>query len=427
MTAGVSFAQFPGMAVEKVDVAKLRAAIAKSDAEIADAKRNARSATWIKRAEVLLDANAKPVNGIYAGMPVTMLTQMFGNVAPQQVDLGGVAYDVYAYDNLKAYVRSGSAEVEFYIATTIVDADALDKAYEAYDKAYSLDSKAKSKVGDGLENVRLRSVEEAGAQYSLADYAAAAKSFRRAYKASAHPASSVIDTLSLYYAGMTGVFGADYANALEAIDKAIDLGFEADGDVYRMKFLALYNLDRKEESLEVLKGAIARFSGNEDLIDMAMRYYAENDGDPTSMIPLVEEAIAQNPTNVSLYQGLARVYDKLGQHDNAITAIKKAAELAPNDFLSNYLEGYFIIKKGDAMNAELGNMTITSRTQYQQAFDAVMATFASALVPLERAYELDPSEGATVELLKNLTFRLREDEAMNAKYEKYNAILESMD
>ena len=53
--------------------------------------------------------------------------------------------------------------------------------------------------------------------------------------------------------------------------------------------------------------------------------------------------------------------------------------------------------------------------------------FADAIAPLEVAYSLNPKEIATVERLKNVTFRLRDESAdMKAKYDKFNGLYNSM-
>jgi tetratricopeptide (TPR) repeat protein len=420
------------MAGSKVDVNKLRAAIAKSDADIANAKSAAKAATWVKRGETLIEADAAPASGLYASMPENMLTLSMGSATPVVETIGERSFNVYTYPHVKVYVENGV--VSFFIPTTVVDPDALDKAYEAFDKAYQMDPKTAKKVGENMTAIRLKSFENGGSQYEMQNYGVAASEFRRAFLASSHPASPAIDTLALYYAGMSGAYAgssskdpADFTASLADFDKLLAMGYEADGgDVYRLKFIDLYNLDRKAEALQTLETGIGRFPTSESLIDLAMRYYAENDGDASSMIPLVEAAIAKNPNNPMLYQGLARVYDKLGQQDNAIATMEKALALAPNDFLSNYLKGLFIVQKGDAMNAELGRTTFTSAAAFQQARGVMLDTFRSAIAPLEKAHAVNPQEIAPVELLKNLTFWLRDDEGMQAQWEKYDALFKSM-
>lgn len=425
LVGGSAMAQEVGITPEKVDAARLRGLIERSDAEIADAKKGAKAATWLKRGDTFFEVEGKPVNGLYVGMPELLLTASFGQGAPSEETIGGRTYKVYTYEHFKTYLNGD--QVEFFVPTTVVEPAALDKAMESYSKAYEMDKKQSKKVAEGLERLRVKSVENAGAAYSLGDYKSASANFRRAYRASEHPSMKSVDTLSLYYAGMTGMFAQEFEPALGEIERAIAMGYLVDGDAYLMKFHGLYGLDRKPEALAALEEGMGVFPGNEELIDMAMRYYAENDGDASSMIPVVEKAIAENPDNVSLRQGLARVYDKLGQNDNAIVAIEKAVELAPDDFLTNYLHGLFIVKKGDALSDALGKMTITSSAQFDAEQKKVNEVFASALAPLEKAYALDPSEAATVELLKNLTFRLREDPAMNTAWEKYDALYREMD
>jgi tetratricopeptide (TPR) repeat protein len=287
-----------------------------------------------------------------------------------------------------------------------------------------------------MSTIRIKSFENGGSRYELQKYRDAANEFRRSYKVDSHPAVNAPDStalLALYYAAMSSTYSgnethdkADFEAAIADFDKLLAKGYEAEGDVYRLKFIDLYNLDRKPESLATLQEGISRFPGNEDLIDVMMRYYAENDGDPTSMIPLVEAAIAKSPDNPMLYQGLARVYDKLEQIDNSIETMKKAVTLAPDDFFSNYYLGLFIVKKGDAMNVELGQQTFTSRTESQAARERMMDVFRSSVAPLEKAHALNPEEDAAVELLKNVTFWLRDDEGMMQKYEKYNTLFKSM-
>jgi tetratricopeptide (TPR) repeat protein len=423
LIAGPAAAQVEGLGVtaQPVDVNKLRASIAKSDAEIADGKKAAKAATWIKRGLTLIEVDAKPVNGLYASMPETMLKATFGSdVTPANETINGTEYAVYTYEHFKAYVRNGV--VELFAPVTVVDPEALDKAYDAFAKAYDLDAKTSKKVGDGMGSIRLKSFENGGNLYSLGEYTAAANNFRRAFKASSHASSPAVDTVAIYYAGMSGAYGQDYEKSLADLDKALALGYEADGEIYRLRFLDLYNLDRKEASLATLKDGLRRFPNNENLVDMIARYYAENEGDPSSLIPMMQESIAKSPDNPSLRQGLARVYDKLGQADNAIAAIKEAVKLAPNDFLSNYLEGLFIVKKGDKLWEDLGKKAFTSNAQYQKEQSTVYDVFRLAVAPLEKAYSINPSEIVTIELLKNLTFRLREDPGMAEKFAKYEEL-----
>ncbi len=409
----------------RVDVDKLRQTIAKSDSDIANPRNATKASVWLKRGETLIGADAAPVNNLYPSMPENMLKLAMGDVPATQETLNGTnTYTVYNYPHVKVFMANGL--VDFYLPTTTVYEGALDLAYEALDKAYQLDAKSAAKVGENINTVRVKSFENGTSLYMVGDYKDAAVEFRRAFMVSNHPTSPAIDTVAIYYAGMSGTYGGDYENALLDLDKALELGYENEGQTYYLKFLSFYYLDRRPEALRTLEAGIARYPGNEGLIDMMMRYYAENEGDPSSLIPLVDEAIAKNPNNPLLHQGLARIYDKLGRSDEAIAAIHKAVELAPDDFLSNFLEGFIIVNKGDKMDAELYRQTFTSTAASRAALAAVFDVFRSAIAPLEKAYSINPEEISVVELLKNITFRLREEEGMQAKADKYTELFNSM-
>lgn len=410
-----------GLTYEKINVEKLKKAIEKSDAEIADPKKSAKAATWIKRGETFLDVEGKPVNGLFSGLDEATLKLTYGEAPVETVDLGGAEYSVYAYEHFKAYIKDG--RLEFYVPTTVIADNALLKAYEAFAKAYDMDHKTAKKVGAGMQNLRNRSLENGNTYFNLKNFKLAADNFRMAYKASAHPSVNEPDTASLYNAGFLGTIAEDYASALEDIDQSIALGYEGNGDAYYYKFHCLYQLGETDKAVETLEYAITKYPNNDSIIAALLDVYSTDpDKDPTNLVPLVLNVIEQNPTNADLYVGLARVYDKLDQRDNAIEAARSAVGVNPESFLANYYVGYYMAKKGDDKDGELRNMTITSRTQYQKALADVNLIYADAIPPLERAYEINPEEPATVELLKNLTFRLRDMEGMDAKYEKFDAL-----
>ncbi len=421
LMAAPAAAQVSGM---RVDLNKVRSAVEKAKADTQNPRNATRASAWLKLGEALIEADAAPVNGLYAGMPENMLVIALGTAPTSQETIEETVYTVHNYPNVKVYMIDGV--VDFFLPTTVVQEGALDQAYEALDKAYQLDPKTAKKVGEDMKTIGDKSNENGTALYTAGDRKVAAAEFRRAFMVSNHPTSAAIDTMAIYYAGMSSANGEDYENAIRDLDKALEMGFENNGQTYNLKFYALYNLDRRPEALQVLQTGIAKYPGNEQLIDMIMRYYAENEGDPSSIIPLVQSAIAQNPQNPVLQQGLARIYNKLGQFEESIATIKKAIELEPDNFLSNYLEGLFLVTQGDQMGSDLSRQTITSAVNFQAAQAAINDVFRSAIAPLEKAYSINSSEISTVELLKNITFRLREEDGMMAKYERYNELFKTM-
>lgn len=409
---------------EKVNVDKLRKEVEKSDAEIADPKKGAKAATWVKRGEILLDVDSKPVNGLFAGLDEVTFKIAFGEAPMEEVVLHNNKYAAYTYEFFKVYLSDG--KVQFYVPTIVVTDDAIGRAYDAFSKAYDMDKKSAKKVNFGMKNIHMRSQENGKAYYVLADYKLAEENFRMAYKASVHPSVNIPDTLSLYNAGFMGTLAGDYEAALTDLDTAIEMGFDDNGDAYYYKFYCLYQLKKVDEATKVLEYGITKYPNNDRVLGALMDVYSITpDKDPSNLVPLVLNVIEQYPNNADLYVGLARIYDKLGQEDDAIEAARKAVEVNPESFLGNYYTGYYIAKKGENEDNKLRQMTITSRAQYQTARAEVIKIYAASIAPLEKAYELNPSEPSTIELLKNLTFRLRDDEEMAAKNKKYEALVKA--
>ena len=88
--------------------------------------------------------------------------------------------------------------------------------------------------------------------------------------------------------------------------------------------------------------------------------------------------------------------------------------------------GYFYIAKGDALNDEINKRDYKSMAAYNEDQKGVNAIYMEAIPYLEKAYELNPNDFATVETLKVLCFRLRDEAGVMEKYEKYNKIYEEM-
>jgi hypothetical protein len=68
----------------------------------------------------------------------------------------------------------------------------------------------------------------------------------------------------------------------------------------------------------------------------------------------------------------------------------------------------------------------TSNADYEAAKKAVNMTYMKALPWLEKAMELKPDSVDCAESLKVLCFRLRNEEGMTEKYEKYNALFKKL-
>ena len=98
----------------------------------------------------------------------------------------------------------------------------------------------------------------------------------------------------------------------------------------------------------------------------------------------------------------------------------------PKDAQAAFNLGLLHIYKAESLNEEMSKRDYKSNAEWKADQEKVIASYKNAVPVLEAAYELNPNSLPTVETLKVLTFRLRDEEGMMPKYEKYNKALEAL-
>ena len=240
--------------IQDVNVEKARAGLKKQDAAVADAKKAAKANTWLKRANAYYAAANDPTAGVFAGLNETVLLNTVGSKvaeAGENVVVNGAQLRKYACENFDAYCQNG--QIVFVVATTVIDPNALEIAYESYDKAYSLSPKVEKKVNAGMTNIMNKHIFNAQGYYGIGKLTEAASEFYKAYRASCHAAVNHPDTVDVYNAAVMATVGGDFKNGLTYVDEAIKLNYMEGGETYYYKSVCLYNLGQKEEAKEVLK------------------------------------------------------------------------------------------------------------------------------------------------------------------------------
>lgn len=408
----------------KVDDEGFKKKIAKSDTDIADAKKGVKATTWLDRGKLFKEVYDAPTIGLYGGMEEKAATIMFGKSNNSQQKIGSVDYKKMVYPNFTAYATNNA--IVCWIPTYPLADNALAKSFEAYNKAYEMDKATAPKVKEGMNAIANAYRQEAANLYTLEKYPEAAAAFRLAYDAGMNPALNLIDTSSVFNAGYLYTVGLDFQKGVDNLKKAMEYDYENGGDLYYLMYHCYFGLKDNDNAKDILTKGLARFPKNNKIVEGLLAVYTSGGGDPKEIIPIVEKAISDDPKNPELYGGLGRIYDKLGEPDKSIEAFAKAAELSPTDFGSHFNLGLLYIKKGDTMNAELSKKVFPSQAEYNAALEGVNAPYSQAIIPLEFALSLKPNDPVTVELLKNVCFRLRDEVGIGEKYTKYKAMFDAL-
>lgn len=442
MVAAALVLAAPAAEAQKVNKEALLAKIAKSDADVANAKKGAKASTWINRGKAYYEAAAEPTKSLFANMEAQMMRLTVGEpVSKEQETLGEEGntktYEVWVYPYFRAYVLDG--KIAAWKLTQRVADGLVETAIESYAKAYELDPKSADRVKAGLKQISDFCSQEGNVNLELGDFKAAADAFGLAYAAQAVPAYEGADPELLYYAGyLETVNGskdpASFAKGAEYLEKAIEEGYEGEeGLSYYYLFYCYYgqkdadpaNLQKAKQTL--LTG-LDKYPKSQRILDGLMSLYTSEEGlgDPADLISRFDAAIAEDPDNVDMWFGLGRIYAALKNNDECIVAFKKVAELAPDVFDGYFWTGYFYVEKGNAMNEELNNKPWTGKAAYDEEQKVINAVYAEAIPWFEKALEIKPNDLNTVDYLKSISFRLRDEEGMMEKYNKYNELLQQI-
>ena len=123
----------PAVQAQKVNKSGLLSKIEKSDADIADAKKNAKASTWINRGKALYEAAVEPTKSLFVNMDAAMLKLAVGEPsATKQVTLLNVPYEAWEYPYFIAYIKDG--KVVTWTQTDWVLKEAPAMAIEAYNR-----------------------------------------------------------------------------------------------------------------------------------------------------------------------------------------------------------------------------------------------------------------------------------------------------
>ena len=421
---------------QKVNKSALVSKIEKSDADIADAKKGAKAATWINRGKAFYEAAIEPTKNLFVNMDAAMLKLAVGEPAStESVTLVNVPYEAWVYPWFTAYIKDG--KIATWSQTQWVIEDAPAKAIEAYNKAYEMDPKTADKVKEGLKQISDFCSQVGNTGIDTGNYADAADAYALAFEAQSSPAHGNPEPALLYYAGYlrtvdgaanpaSFVIGADYLN------KALELGYnDEEGNIYYYLFHCYYG-QKDADKANVLKAkdalvaGIKKFPKNERILDGLVQLYTNPEdsvGDPADLVALIDAAIESNPENVDLWFGRGRIFFALKQYDESIASFRKVVELKPDLFEGNYYLGVFYTIKADEMNKVMNEKQYSSQTAYDTDLKEVNAVYMEAVPWFEKAYEMKKDDVNTLDFLKSICFRLRDEEGMMDKYNKYNTLL----
>ena len=416
--------------VKSPDAAKK--AVEAAEAAAKDPKKATKVATWLKVATTYMDAYNAPKGAAWIGASKQELQLVMGSdkpVSSETVVVGGDTCLKEVYAEKELYFNEAGQLVMINV-TKPVYTNALEKACEAYTKAYEVDVK-KSKAKDiaaGLQSITNNYLDDAMASYMFANYAEASDLFGKAAAASATEPYAKVDSTALYNAGFTAWMVKDYAKAETYFQKCLDINFYYEGGEVYAKLADLYNnTDRKDAARDVLEKGFVQFPQSQSILIGLINYYLESKQSPERLFELIGEAKKNEPNNASLYYVEGNIYNELGQKDKAVESYYKCAEINP-EYEFGFI-GAGILYYNQALEIQDKAAAELDNAKYEALVVEFENALHSALEPFEKAFEISKDDSLKVniaEYLKNIYYRFAtKGEKYEAGYKRFNEIVKT--
>ena len=423
----------PAATAQKINEAAFVAKLEKSNADIANPKKSGKAATWLNRGKVCADAILEPTKNLFAGLDANMLAMTLGT-APAEVNDG-----IYKFDRITLHTKGG--KVVAWEVNKEVLPNAFETAKESLLKAYELDNAVAPKIKTILDGLINHYSEIGSLSLDIAAYKTAIDVYLKAVELQKNPAIGKEDSRYYFFAGQLAAFlGAQephyFVDGEKYLSRALELDYKDEqGNLYYFLFHCYYGQRANDkEKLVKAKNAllegIEKYPRNERIMEGLIQLYTSEEGvgDPADLVERIDKMLTEKPDNADLWFARGQVFFKLKNFDECINSFLKINDLKPNDYDTNFYLGYFYMAKGDevnrAFNARLDS--ISSQEAYQEGLKEVNAAYMKSLPWLEKAMELKPESVDCAEYLKVLCFRLRNEDGIMDKYNKYNAIYKKL-
>jgi len=290
-----------------------------------------------------------------------------------------------------------------------LDADALVKASESFQKALQIEPKYEfaDEIKQALQVVANQLFGQGVEFFNAKNYDKALGSFQSVLQISPK------DTLATLNAAYSAERAGNKVAAKAYYNELITMKYN-EPKIY----VFMSNLQKSEgdttAALATVKQGRQLFPADNTLVIEELNIYLFNSRDAEALESL-RIAIQGDPNNANLHFAQGTVYDKLGKESEAAVSYKKAIELKPDYFDAYYNLGAMYFNEA----AEMANKAndLKSNAEYSKAKEKFDARFKEAEPYLEKAHELNPEDTNTMVSLKQLYARLNE----TVKYERINA------
>ena len=397
----------------------------KSNKAIEDPKKKDLAKTWLERGMALQDIGDVNTQFLRLNMLLAEIKGAFKEpkeIKKITITEGNTDHqiDQYIYDYFTLNIENN--KLRSWEETKFIVPNALDSAVKCYQKAISLDPEGKltKKIAENLKAITLVYQKMALNYYNLKDYTHAYHDFKNIMDINDLKQVNVTDTIITYY---TGAFAKDAGyddDALKYFKRARDLNYwMKEPNLYY--FIASIYLDKKDSAtaLATLQEGFMKLPGNTVILNQLINYYMSS-GESKKALEYLKTAIQKDTANKSYYFAEGTLYDKLDSIESGVAAYKKAIQLDNNYFDAYFNLGVIYYNHGIAIQKKANDEQ--DNAKYAVMKNLADEEFIKSVPYMEKAHELNPKDKQTLENLKSLYYRLKNNEKLEQVKKELDAL-----
>ncbi len=420
LIAGIFSTHAQELATPTLSYSALEKKLKKSDEEINDEKDKINPSTWINRGELFLNIHEVNIEFIRLGMPSSEAKLYLRDPNEiKTVEEGGRTFEHHVYERITLIFENDV--LQDFVETKVIHPNPLPEALDAFKEALRLDDKDKvnKKVQEDLENLKRMAESDAIRYFTKNEYDKALTNFELILEASNTEAyDNYVDSVIIYNAALAAKNAGNHELSAKYFERSAEIGYGGSDTYYLLKneYMAL---EDSTKALEALQRGFEVYPDTTLILFELVNYYLSvgNAEEGMRFLNLAQEKESGNP---SIYFAKGTLYERMGEKEKAMEAYKESLEVDPEFFNSWFNIGALhfnnAVELYDIANAK------EDLDEYNAAKAVADEELKRAIEPMEKAYQINPDERATLETLQTIYYRLQ----MTDKYEEVKQKLENM-
>ena len=208
------------MGAQTKDVADAVKAFERAKQEATNDKKAENPQTWTKLAAAYAAVYDAPIKTIWIGasrVEVKVLLKDQRIVNTTEESLNNTQYIIDEYTDKKLYYAENGDLAAWVVTNKYVNEDLLGESLKSLDKAAELDTKntRTKEITDQLIALKNRYFNEAMCAYALGNFKESSNNFENAVNIGMHKMVNQVDTVFMYYTGLTAFLGQDHDRAIK--------------------------------------------------------------------------------------------------------------------------------------------------------------------------------------------------------------------